>query len=159
MLQKTHHIAKLVVLIYLVSCCVFFTGFMSKKYLTIGFDEKNDEFFSGYIDHNILTGKAKVFVKSQKSTVYCQGYSQMLSSKNGQQGKVEMTCTDGRQVTGKWVARNYSKGSGSGCDNEGNPFRFVFGFNEQDAKIELERSRVLQKDKPETPSRTPEDHP
>lgn len=88
------------------------------------FDDYN-EIFSGTIDLDLM-GHGIIKVKSTPSNITCKGKgwvtfipasSYWLGTCKGQRGEAELTCDDGRTVTGDWVCEACTRVRGEGKTN------------------------------------------
>lgn len=96
----------------------------------------------GVIDQS--EGTSKFTVKLDGRDVVCQGTtgkSENSSGVVGAKAKFEGTCNDGRTTTGELVVTKLDGGTGTGTDDCGNQFQFVWSTVEWLVKDQLESTR------------------
>lgn len=82
-----------------------------------------------------MGGYGDISLKGEVSGVGCFGgftYTRMTGGA-GSTGVADIQCEDGRSATVKFVARSFNVGMGSGVDNFGKPFFFVYGMTDEEA--------------------------
>lgn len=124
---------RLLLLILLGSMCL--TG-CSIKYKGMGYFPDTQERFDADIDHNAVAGVARVTADNGQG-VTCRGTSRItyippmqVFGCAGQKGKIDLVCSDGREINVDWQAESCTSGYGSGKDSDGNRIVMAFGGDE-----------------------------
>lgn len=142
MTHKMKSVANLVLIGCLVAAPMLLTGFLHKKFTVVGQFEDSDTLFTGTIRHNIFSGNARIEVTSEDNQVSCKGLAVEANSPTiayaVKNGTFNMECTDGRSMTGEWLAQSLSQGYGTGFDNDGHRFYFAFAQNARQAQSRLD---------------------
>lgn len=119
------------------------------------YDDYN-EIFTGNIDLD-MAGGGYIEVISEPSKIKCKGYGQLtyvpLSSHftgmcKGQRGIAELTCSDGRNVSGEWVCKKFVEIEGSAITDANE--NITFYIEKSDKKAQAKKELYIQetKDKP-----------
>lgn len=89
--------------------------------------------YSGKAYHNAVYGRANLRFSSSNGSV-CTGVSKAATPTfmtcQGEQGFVTVSCSDNRNITGKWsLTKSCARGHGDAVDNWQNHYQFFFGTN------------------------------
>lgn len=133
----------------LLSGCAF-------KYPVVGRFDNYSEMFKGTVHHNAVTGTARIEGELVESHVKGQGFSSVtyvppFSMGGGQSGVAEINFDDGRSVHATWHTITLTTGFGTGADQHGHGFHFVFGMSENKANDYLAQNVKTQQRKPSLP--------
>ena len=113
------------------------------NYMAVGGFETQKSVMLGNVHHDLVNGRAAItMAEIRRGGVECSGKSTVTKIPNifscrGQEGVAHLKCTDGRTLNAKWLAESCTSGHGSGLDNLGNSFGFVFGLDEEEAREQL----------------------
>ena len=91
-----------------------------------------NEVLYGQLNTNLLVGASDFSMEGKVKGLKCNGISKVtyippFGQCIGQRGDIFATCTDGRSITGEWVAQSCASGYWRGKDSNGNIFAFNFG--------------------------------
>lgn len=134
-------------------------------YPVVGKFSDHNEVFLGQVSNDLMTGRAFIEATGKKTGVHCRGVSAVvhIPASNyiagaflipycaGQKGIAELKCDDGRWLSSDWTADSCSSGQGSGTDQRGARFDFVFGLSEQEAMSKFATYQTEVAGKPELP--------
>lgn len=134
-------------------------------YPVVGKFSDHNEVFLGQVNNDLMTGRAFIEAKGKNTGVRCRGVSRVIHvpASNyiagaflipycaGQKGIAELRCDDNRWITADWTADSCSSGQGSGADQKGARFDFVFGLSEQEASARLGTYQTEVASKPDLP--------
>lgn len=152
-------------LIFLMIISFFITG-CSVKYPVVGKFDKYNEVFKGSVESNLLNGTSYIEVEGQVSKKICRGASTVtyippiayiVPTCKGQKGKANLMCDDGTIVDVNWEAKSCTSGFGSGFDQNGNKFSFVFGMNDTEALEYVNKELKMAANKPDLPTYKPKE--
>ena len=113
------------------------------------FDDYN-EIFSGTIDLD-MNGHGIIKVKSTPSDITCKGKgwvtfipmsSYLLGTCKGQKGEAELTCDDGRKVSGDWTCLSCTKINGEGKTNLNENITFYITPSKKGASKKLDEYKM-----------------
>jgi len=147
-------------LVVFISASLLVTG-CSIKYKAVGSFDDYNEAFIGHVNHNLLTGSARIVTEAINSDIKCEGYSYvtymppMSFGCAGQRGEAPLVCSDGRRFKFEWVANSCTSGYGEGVDQNGATFHLAFGLDEETARAELEKRTKQVSQLPELPAYRP----
>ncbi len=115
-----------------------------------------NEVLTGEVIHNPSVGESVIHMTSAVSGARYSGkswvtYVPPTAGVVGQQGRVILTGTDGRVVAGTWTALSLTSGFGTGSDQRGDTFAFVFGMTESEANAIIKRELSRAASRPEIP--------
>jgi S1-C subfamily serine protease len=152
--------------ILIVTLSPFLVGLMActVSYKATGAFEDFNEVLMGHVAANLATGGGKVRVEGQNSKIRCEGvippptYIPNLLSCAGQRGDATLRCSDGRRLDLQWVASSCTRGYGEGADQNGARFWFVFGYNDAEARREIEKMAAAVASHPSLPAYRPKEH-
>lgn len=106
-----------------------------------------NETFRGVVVVDGVAGGGTITAKTANSNLTCSGIATA-----GTSGLIDMTCDDGRRLSGRYQALQIGKGIGQGQDQYGNQFQFQFSMQPEEAKI-IEAELVAKKQgRPPLPS-------
>lgn len=142
----------IIVALFLVGC--------TAHYPVVGSFEDFNEVVYGSVDHNLANGTAFIQVEGKNSKMRCTGNSRVtyippisyvIPTCAGQRGVADLSCNDGRKIQANWSAKSCTTGVGSGYDQKGNKFTFVFGMEEEKALEFVKVETAKSKEKPDLP--------
>ena len=102
----------------------------------------------GDVVHNMATGGGTMRMQEYGKDTVCEGAAGIKGM--GFDGTLEMTCTDGRTVTGEWQATGLTSGTGTAVDSKGKQYSFAFGLTDAQVQdyIQQQADGKPQKGKP-----------
>lgn len=130
---------------------LLFLGACTAKYDLVGKFQNSNEVFHGKVNHNLSNGTAFITATSQPSGIVCEGDSYVTKAGltcEGQRGRAELFCDDGRVIDATWRAQSCTMGRGRGRDEYGNRFTFAFGLDKKEAEAYVQKTKEEVKDKP-----------
>ena len=119
------------------------------------FDDYN-EIFTGIIDLD-MQGHGIIKVKSTPSNITCKGKgwitfvpmsSYLIGTCKGQRGEAELTCDDGRIVSGDWICEACTRIKGEGKTNLNENITFFITSNNKKSDRKLQEYKTDTAEKP-----------
>ena len=133
------------------------------RYQAIGVFQDYKEVLYGTANTNLAAGRSDFVLIGKATGLKCEGscdatYIPPWGLCKGQRGTFFAMCTDGRTITGEWLAQSCKKGYGRGKDSYGNIFAFAFGMSERAAEAQLKAQLEASSNQPALPTSNPKQH-
>lgn len=137
------------------------SGCATVSYKAVATFHDHNEVMVGTVDHDLLFGGGTFSMRGQVSGLDCSGTAVLTQvpptgAFAGQGGELFAECSDGRIMTGEWLATSLKSGFGKGRDSLGNNFSITFGHSEQEAATLVEKKLPQSQLKPDLPTYNPE---
>jgi len=147
-------LASIIILIFVLTGCSTITMPVVGK-----FSDYN-EVMVGSIENDLWSTWNFIQIEGKITKTRCTGKSEvtyipplqyLIPHCAGQKGEARLKCDNGREVTAYWTAKGCKAGHGTGYDQDGHRFDFVFGMTEEEARRQIDQGLAEVKNKPDLP--------
>ena len=110
------------------------------SYPAFGKFEGSDELLMGRLQARTIGGLGSLELEGPGGKTRCRGVTHVPYAPPGKTGRVVLECQDGRTIEARYTVTGWGQGFGSGKDESGEGFGFLFGTTEEEARRQLGNS-------------------